>query len=114
LAFPRAFGRTRRDCRERRPAERIVVRGCSPTGGGWDQNLVMLIMLVGGGLEEPGWRGFAQSRLLAILFHAGVNAINSWVPSFSITMAGRQLSGFVAMEFTWLTVAAGIVTPDGP
>ena len=82
------------------------------------------------------------SAWLAILFHAGVNAINSWVPSFSLTVAGTQFSGFVVMEFTWLTVAvlilllnrdlffrkvssqnalvvfesgaAGSVTPDGP
>ena len=131
--------------------------------------LILLFMIfVGGGLEEPGWRGFAQERmlkhfsplaasiilgviwtywhaplffvpgssqqglhlgwytgaiiglsvtmtwlfikskgsaLLAIIFHGGINAINSWIPAFSVEVAGLTFSGFVVLEFVNISVA---------
>lgn len=135
--------------------------------------LILLFMIfVGGGLEEPGWRGFAQARMLtrftpfsasiilgiiwtywhtpllfvpgssqqgielgwytagvtslaviltwlfisskgsaflAIIFHGGVNAINGWVPPFTISISGLEFSGFAVMEFIWIIVALVII-----
>lgn len=137
--------------------------------------LVLLFMIViGGGMEEPGWRGFAQIRLLrrfspllasvvlgliwtawhaplflvpgssqqgievgwytaaivamsvtltwmfirsggsallAIVFHGGVNAINSWIPPFVVPIGSTQLSGFAVLES--IHVLVGLVVLVG-
>lgn len=134
--------------------------------------MLVFMMLVGGGLEEPGWRGFAQSRLLArftpftaslilgvvwtywhtplmwvpgssqvgielgwytlgvtslaiiltwlfiksggsaflaIVFHGGVNAVNSWIPAFSLPIGNLTLSGFAVMESVYAVIAVFIL-----
>jgi uncharacterized protein len=138
--------------------------------------LVLLLMIfAGGGLEEPGWRGFAQERMLsrfspltasiilgiiwtfwhaplffvpgssqqgmqigwytgsvigisitltwlfiksrgsaflAIIFHGGINAINSWIPSFRIEIGNFVLSAFAVLELVNMAVAAVIIVTN--
>lgn len=135
--------------------------------------LILLFMIfLGGGLEEPGWRGFAQERMLskfnplvtsiilgfiwtywhlplffvpgssqeglalgwytasviglsvtltwlyikskgsaflAIIFHGGINAINSWIPSFYIEVFNKEFSSFAILEFVNVMVAVIII-----
>lgn len=142
-------------------------------GGPWYiYPLVLLFMIfLGGGMEEPGWRGFAQKRmlckftpftasvilgiiwtywhlplflipgssqqgmesqiiwytfsviglsitmtwlfiqskgsgLLAILFHGGVNAINSWIPEFHITIFSIELNTFAVVSSAFAFLGA--------
>ncbi len=138
----------------------------------WYPVVLLVMMFIGGGLEEPGWRGFAQARmlakftplttslllgviwtywhtplffvpgssqqgieigwytagvtslavimtwlfiksggsaLLAIVFHGGVNAINEWIPPFSLPVGGLTFSGFAVMESVWIAIALVIL-----
>ncbi len=134
--------------------------------------VLLFMIIIGGGMEEPGWRGYAQSRMLAlytpfvaslilgviwtywhaplffvpgssqqgiqlgwytagvtglaiiltwifirsegsawlaIIFHGSANAINVWVPSFNIYVAGLEFTDFAVMEFTYVMVAVLIL-----